>query len=279
MNVVKPIFIIGTGRSGSTAFFDLLSKHSNTAWLSGISNRFPDNLFLSRLYLRFSKLRFVRAIAKPSEAYHYWDFYYKGFSRPIRDLEGFDVTAKAKIEITSSIENILFANRNRFLCKITGWSRIGFLKEIFPDAVFIHVSRDGKAVVNSLLNVPWWEGWRGPSNWNWGELSREEKELWEKYNKSFVALAAIQWSKQIKAINIAKAALAPENYLEIRYTDLCENKFDILSEVLRFCELPEDKAFHKDIIKHQFVSQDDKWKSQLSSEQQKKLSEIIDYLI
>jgi len=33
-----------------------------------------------------------------------------------------------------------------FIHKYTGWSRIAFFKEIFPEARFVHVIRDGRAV-------------------------------------------------------------------------------------------------------------------------------------
>ncbi len=82
--------------------------------------------------------------------------------------------------------------RNRLLVKITGWPRLGYLHEIFPDAKFIHVVRDGRAVVNSLINVDWWDGWKGPQNWRWGDLDLSQTDEWEKYGKSFVVLAGIQ---------------------------------------------------------------------------------------
>ena len=41
MKVVKPIFIVGTGRCGSTAFHRTLGVHPQAMWLSGFAEEFP----------------------------------------------------------------------------------------------------------------------------------------------------------------------------------------------------------------------------------------------
>jgi hypothetical protein len=96
---------------------------------------------------------------------------FTGFRRPCRDLLPQDVTLKKKEAIQNVVAQMLTRKRNRLVVKITGWPRIGFLKEIFPDAKFIHILRDGRAVANSYINVPFWWGWRGLANWRWGPLT------------------------------------------------------------------------------------------------------------
>jgi hypothetical protein len=48
-------------------------------------------------------------------------------------------------------------------------------------------------VAYSVFNYRLWWGWKGPENWRWGILPRELSTLWENHQKSFLALAAIQW--------------------------------------------------------------------------------------
>ena len=48
MDVVKPIFIVGTGRCGSTAFHKLLGAHPQLMWLSGFAEEFPFHPALNR---------------------------------------------------------------------------------------------------------------------------------------------------------------------------------------------------------------------------------------
>ncbi|GAJ21506.1 unnamed protein product, partial [marine sediment metagenome] len=79
------------------------------------------------------------------------------------------------------------------MIKLTGWSRIEYIKELFPDAKFIHILRDGRGVANSLINVDFWKGWEGPHKWRWGMLNEEKMKEWNKYDQSFVILAAMEW--------------------------------------------------------------------------------------
>ena len=53
---------------------------------------------------------------------------------------------------------------------VTGWPRTGFLAAAYPDLKVVNVVRDGRAVVNSWLQMGWWDGWRGPDNWYLGPL-------------------------------------------------------------------------------------------------------------
>ena len=41
MKIKKPIFIIGSGRSGTTILYRLLCLHPDLCWFSNYSNRFP----------------------------------------------------------------------------------------------------------------------------------------------------------------------------------------------------------------------------------------------
>lgn len=196
MRIRKPIFVIGDGRSGSTVFHDMLANHPNVAWLSGLCDRNPAKISRNRLLLRVVDYPILGTLVKrrfkPTEAYRFWDYYSKGFSAPCRDLLHGDVTVAAKQRLQSVLAKTLTPKRDRLLVKVTGWPRIGFLREVFEDAKFVHIMRDGRSVSNSMLNVPWWWGWRGPQNWRWGELTPAEEQEWEAQGKSFVALAGIQ---------------------------------------------------------------------------------------
>ena len=44
MKIEKPIFIIGTGRCGSTIFYEIFSYHPNISWSSGALDIFPKKI-------------------------------------------------------------------------------------------------------------------------------------------------------------------------------------------------------------------------------------------
>ena len=195
MKVVKPIFIVGTGRCGSTAFHRTLAVHPQLMWLSGFAEHFPFRPEWNRWAVTAVGNRTIRRIfrkrIKPGENYRFWYKHAFGFAEPGRDLVRSDVTPRVKKQMHAAFEPMLTPKRSRLLIKLTGWSRMGFLDEVFPDARFIHIVRDGRAVASSHLHInEWqWRGWYGPYSWRYGPLSAEDQATWEASGRSYVALA------------------------------------------------------------------------------------------
>jgi hypothetical protein len=168
---------------------------------------------------------------------------------------------------------MLTPKRDRLLVKITGWPRIGFLMGIFPDAKIIHIKRDPRAVINSLLNVDFWSGWRGPQNWRWGELTLEQRQEWERFDRSFVALAGIELRILSKAMEQAKKCVTDDNFKEIAYEDLCANPLSVFKEVMGFCELEWTNQFENTVRTSQLKNTNYKWRQDLTEDQQ----QIVEY--
>jgi sulfotransferase family protein len=280
MKVQKPIFIIGLGRSGSTAFYKIFSKHPQVAWLSGLCNRYPDKLWMNRLLMEIIDYPIIGNIVQkrlqPGECYGFWEFYCKGFSRPCRDLLAEDVTIKSKNRLQKTMSMIPTEKRHRLLIKITGWPRIGFLHEIFDNVKFIHIVRNEKAVITSFLNVSWWLGWRGPQNWRWGELTPTQKEEWEKYNCSFIALAAIQWTIFMDALKKAKRIIdVKKDFLEIQYELMCLDPMTTFKKIIEFCELEWSEKFENDVRQFRLESTNYKWEEELTVSQRNIIDAIV----
>jgi hypothetical protein len=219
--------------------------------------------------------RYVRKLVYPVEAYSFWEHHCPGFSEPCRDLTEHDVSPQVATNVRRALSQVTTSRRPRLLIKVTGWPRIGFLKEIYSDAKFIHVYRDGRAVANSLLGIYFWSGWRGPSNWRWGELMPSQRERWIKYDRSFAVLAGIQWEILMAAQEQAKKVLAADELLEIRYEDLCADPMQTLKTAAQFCSLNWSSDFGATVQGTQLANTNDKWQQDLNSLQQEQLNESL----
>jgi len=244
-------------------------------------NRYPRWPRLARAG-RLRDLPLVRRIAhcrwlpQPSEAYNVWDACYPGFSTPCRTLRADDVTPWAKQAVRRQVALCLrYHGRSRFLGKLTGWSRIGFLNEIFPDALFIHLLRDGRAVASSLLRVGFWWGWRGPHEWRWGLLSPEDEAVWRKYDYSFVILAGLQWKTVVQEIRASSQLLSSDRFLEIRYEDAVRNPVTVIREVSQFCDLDWPASFNRHVRSLRVEDVTNRWQRDLTEPQQEQLNDVL----
>jgi omega-hydroxy-beta-dihydromenaquinone-9 sulfotransferase len=279
MQITKPIFIVGTGRCGSTLFHRLLATHPQLMWLSGFSHRFPDKPSLNRRAVTAVGSPLLNGILgrkiRPAEAYGFWDAHAYGFSEPCRDLVRSDVSTKVKKQVRAALQALLTPERNRMLVKITGWPRIGFLNEIFEDAKFIHIKRDGRAVASSLLHVGFWRGWYGPQGWRAGLLSPEDQATWESYGRSFTALAGIEWRIQMRAMEAARRALDPKLFFEVKYEAFCEQPLETYRQVLEFAELPWSAQLEKAVKEASIRSTSNRWRDDLTPAQQGILDNLL----
>lgn len=268
---------MGVGRSGSTIFHKMFTEHPNLAWLSYLCDNFPDQPSILRFVMQAVDTPVLGGMIKnkfgPGEGYIFWERHCKGFSEPCRDLVAQDATNRIKAQIPKILSQILTKQRNRLLIKITGWPRVGFLHEIFNDAKFIHITRHPGAVINSLVNVRFWSGWRGPQNWRWGELTPDQMEEWRRFDRSFVALAGIELQILAEAMEQAKKTVHPNNFLEVRYEDLCESPVDKFKAVVGFCDLDWSPLFEKNLQKYSLKNTNYKWQQELTTHQQ----EIVEY--
>lgn len=278
-DIVKPIIIVGTGRCGSTVFHRLLSKHPEIMWLSRFCDRYPTRPNINRRVVTAMGNPFLHRLSRgkiqPDECYRFWDRYAYGFAEPCRDLVNTDVTTKVKLQVRAVMEQMLTSARHRLLIKITGWPRIAYLNEIFEDARFVHLIRDGRAVASSLLHVDFWRGWRGPQGWRAGLLSLEDQAIWESYDRSFVALAGLEWRIQIRAMDAARRAVDPTRFLEIRYEDFCEQPRNTFQRVFEFAELPFSEEVAAQVAATPIWNANDRWRDRLTPAQQRILDEVL----
>ena len=254
------VFVVGTGRCGSTLVHEVLARHASVGFVSNLDDRLPLSPGASRwnqtLYRRLppaltqkGRLRYA-----PSEAYRLLDREVSPMlSTPTRDLLASDATPWLASQLRTCFETRMHAQRKPvFLHKFTGWPRIGLLREVFPDATYIHIVRDGRAVVNSWLQMPWWLGYRGPEQWGFGPLSDEQQAEYDASGRSFVVLAAIAWKMLMAAFADAWAALPPERYTELRYEDVVADPKRSFAAMLDASGLSHTAQFSAALARYEF---------------------------
>jgi hypothetical protein len=130
-------------------------------------------------------------------------------------------------------------------------------------------------VVNSVLAVDWWRGWQGPAHCRVGELSEVHRDEWEKHNRSFVALAAIEWKVLMSAANRSARTLSPGVLTEVRYESLCHKPIESLQSLFDFLDVEWSANFERRVRATAFRSSNEKWRRDLSDEQRDVLESVL----
>lgn len=265
------LFMVGTGRCGSTILARVLASHPEVGFISEVDWRLPR---LSRLLpsnsavfrglgrsLELEELAApsrvqgtvgraasaLRTVAGPWEAYELLvEEVSPMIAFPVRDLVADDAAPWVRNRFRRFFVGRAQAERKPlFLHKFTGWPRARFINAVFPTAKFIHVVRDGRAVANSLLQVAWWRGYRGPPEWSFGELRPDYAEEWAASNRSFAILAALEWKTLMDAFEVAEQEIPADRWLNVQYEEFVQSPRDVVTRILAFAGLPWTDAFER----------------------------------
>jgi hypothetical protein len=269
----RPIFVFGTGRSGTSLFFDLLAAHPDFAWFSNFTHVFPRVpvvAALSRIHdLPFSERlvsRRTRFVPKPTETYRILNHCTNSRFTENRLLTGEHVTDEARRRFRRMVRLYLaLQGKPRFVHKHTGFARVGYLRSIFPDARFIHVYRDGRAVASSMALVDWWSGDLG--SWWWGEMKPEYMEEYLRSDREPVVLAGIVWKTLMDLIEEECRVLPREQYFRVRYDELTQEVGSTFERARKFCGLPENQKWQRVVSGVPVSNMDRKWERTLSDRQ------------
>ncbi|MBK1706377.1 sulfotransferase family protein [Halochromatium glycolicum] len=252
--LARPIFVIGMPRSGTTLVFERLAGIPGLGWLSNYSEMAPGQPWLnilrpllgSRLLrLEGRKRQYGRTLPgnrylpQPVEAYAFWDRWaHPDFSTDFLVGQSAD---RARREATRDAvrRTLRWQRRERLITKITGPGRIAFLTSIFPDARFVHVIRDGRPVVDSLLRVGFWVAKGGLERPFWrGGLDPAVLDDWRLHGSRPAELAALQWLHVIRGTRAEAGALPAEQYVELRYEDFIDDQAGQLNRLAGLLDLP-----------------------------------------
>lgn len=236
----KPIFVVGTGRSGSTILGKVLSIHLSIGFLNEPKAIWfvvhPQDDVNGHFQLQLGKYRFSAQDATPQ------------VKLSAHRILGFYAALTRSKRILDKNPEMLY--------------RIPYLLEIFPDAKFIFLARNGWDVIHSITT--WSRNARkqvegGVADW-WGYNRRKWNLLVDELVPGEPLLAGFQ--EEIKSIKTEQNMAAvewvlamqegmrcqhrwPKSVCILRYENLTLDPRRELSRLLDFCELCQDEIFLK----------------------------------
>jgi Sulfotransferase family len=265
------VFVLGTGRCGSSLVHEVIARHPDVGFVSNIDDRLRTQIpvgwatpLYRRLPTRFTQKGRIRIA--PSEGYRILDALVSpAISAPARDLVAEDATPWLSSRFRGFFERQARTQGGlAFVHKFTGWPRARFIDAVLPSVRFVHVIRDGRAVANSLLQMPWWRGYQGPDAWGWGRLPEGYEKEWEASDRSFPVLAAIQWKILMDAFDRAKQEIPASRWFEVRFEDFIDDPVGRTRDLLAFTGLTWTDAFGRNFRHHVFdTTRSDAFRSDL----------------
>lgn len=262
-SLIDPIFFIGVPRSGTTITFATFARHERLGgprvYPRPFPNRAPSGLLVPLAdnplmeWLGPDPTRGLgywrnRLLPKPDEAYPFWETH-TGVPFARNYLLGRTTSDAARCRLRAACRRLLFwQRRHRFAAKLTGPGRVGYLRGIFPDARFVHVIRDPRAVARSLLAVPFWKTGGGfDSPWWRGGFPADYRRWWEQRGRNPAELAALQWRFIVESIRDEANLLEPDRYTEIHYEDFAIDPHGALRRLYRLTGLRDSRRAHAEL--------------------------------
>lgn len=274
VEIDRPIFIIGTGRCGSSLLYRMMSYHPDVAWISHFTSYLPGGGYWAAVakvhdlpgLTGWLPSKPARWVPQATENYRLLNEATDAvFTRPDVLTED-DVTPEAAERMRAMVRHHLAASgKDRFVMKHTGFPRVRYLRAIFPDAKFVHVIRDGRAVAASLCKVDWWAG---ESAWGWGTLSVAQRAEYEASGYHELILAGLYWKTLMGHLGEVPEQLPSEQLHVLRYDQLVADPATALREIVEFADLPWDTRFKQRIAATAMTSDDTRWRRTLTPEEQ-----------
>lgn len=274
LEIDRPIFIVGCQRSGTTIFYRLLSSHPDLAWFSNFTDRFPgfphlavfSNLFPLRQN-KFILMPMRVMIPKPREGVRIFG---KCISVNKKYLSANDVLPEDATRLINQITaHLKYHGRPRFLNKnITNAHRIGYLNAIFPEAIFLHMIRDPRANVASILN--WDIPISGYPSWAWKPVGNRWLSLMAKSHSSkeireLIGIATKRWVDAHEAV-LEQRGLIKGRYIIVNYEELVSDTRGVMSEVIDHCELEWSDTYQEVVSRFKLTNMNDKYSPQFMKE-------------
>lgn len=253
------VFVVGSGRCGSSLMQEVLARHPSVGFISNLDDRIgipAGGRYNNLLYRHVPPARTQKGRLRyaPSEAYRVIAREVSPLvASPGRPLLAADATPWLAARFERFFATRADAQRRPvFVHKFTGWPRVGFIDAVLPDVRFINVVRDGRAVASSLVQMPWWHDHESVGTL--GLLPPDDLVAWEESGRSFVLLAGLVWKAVVDAHERARGEVDAARWLDIRYEDVLADPRSAFARMLTFAGLEWDQRFERQFERQAITS-------------------------
>jgi hypothetical protein len=276
VRIEKPIFIIGVARSGTTIFYNMLATHPAVAWFSNYSNKFriiPQTPVIHRLLdlpivgeiilKNILSRKGSKLTPRPNEGEEiYQDMCGFPYNTQSSDRERFKTQEERMCTVIES--HLKYSGRCTFVSKQTANNRrLRLLNGMFPDARFIHIIRDGRAIANSIVRADWW-----PKLNIWW-LNKTAEEI----RGDQIELGLRYWEKTLAGM-LEDAQVFEDRYFEFRYEDLVVDVWGMFGRIFEYLGWPLDEKFlHR--LPESLPNMNYKWQQEFSYSQKQTALALI----
>jgi len=210
----RPIFLVGMPHSGTTIAMKIVSLHPMITNASELNTYWHPGDYLN--------LRCCNHVKRASDC---------------------NEKEKKRIHGRLLFEKWIRGNKPIFLNKNPNNTvTIEYIKACFPDSFIVHVVRDGRAVVNSLMHglpddIELYDRYKRPEERinPWPGVKPPE---WRDFlNENPIIQHAYQWKLCVEFVLEREKDLLP-NYRLLKYEELCKNTTEVVSEIWNAAGLP-----------------------------------------
>lgn len=274
----RPIFLVGTGRCGSTIIYSCLAMHPDFAWIPSwvtVATRWPALGGVNRLWAipgsdRFRETRFFPKPVEPNPVFEAWDPHYRE--------EGSDPAslASAREGLVPLVARLCQAQgKRRFLAKMVGRPvKIEVLNALFPDALFILITRDLRPTTCSLIQVEFYHG-VDLSRWPWNPIPAPLLEFAAARSPAPEVDAAIVVEMNLRELRRQLALVPPARVLEMGYGDFIAQPEAGLERLGAWAGFTVDSQLLGRVRKRKlYGGADQKWMKFFTPAQQKNLNDF-----
>ena len=240
-DVHRPVFIVGCGRSGTTILGASLSRHPQITYLNE-----PRNLWFTAypetdIWTKKAAERCGRLVLTEADVD-------QGKSQILRQLFHAETVRTGRPVLVEKLPI------NNF--------RLPFIYKIFPDALFVHILRNGREVARSIAQRSEAGRWFGANEYKWNQLScyaatRSDTSALPDICTNYYEQGLLEWRLSVGAVREFFRQIPERSCHELTYDEFVDSPVAAINGVLSFIGLDESPEV-SDFVERNVVRKTDR---------------------